>query len=161
MIRRCELSDEKVWVKLNQEFMAYEYEGENAWENPLDSGDLGADFRSILEDPSSGTHLLLVIREEEPIGFMNILCFYSVWSHGQVFALDDFFITEKFRGKGYGRQALTELETYAKEQGIKRIQLLAENTNPGAVHFYEMLDYKRQEINLFVKYLFSPCSPRQ
>lgn len=153
MICKCTLEDKKIWVNLNKEFINYEYQEENVWNNPLKSGNLEKDFENILTNPNSSTILFLLKEEENIIGFMNIQCFYSIWSHGKVFFLDDFFISEKFRGKGYGTRALLELEKYAEEIGIKRIQLLAENTNPKAIKFYQKYNYNEQKINLFLKYM--------
>ena len=151
MIRKCRLEDKKDWVKLNKQFIEYEYKDENVWNSPLKFGNLEEDFELILNDTS--TILFAIIEEEKMIGFMNIQCFYSVWSHGKVFFLDDFFIEENFRGKGYGEKALKDLQEYAKKIGIKRIQLMAENTNPKAIEFYRKHKFNEQEIHLFLKYL--------
>ena len=151
MIRKCRLEDKKDWVKLNKQFIEYEYKDENVWNSPLKFGNLEEDFELILNDTS--TILFAIIEEEKMIGFMNIQCFYSVWSHGKVFFLDDFFIEENFRGKGYGEKALKDLQKYAKKSGIKRIQLMAENTNPKAIEFYRKHKFNEQEIHLFLKYL--------
>ena len=151
MIRKCRLEDKKDWVKLNKQFIEYEYKDENVWNSPLKFGNLEEDFELILNDTS--TILFAIIEEEKMIGFMNIQCFYSVWSHGKVFFLDDFFIEENFRGKGYGEKALKDLQKYAKKGGIKRIQLMAENTNPKAIEFYRKHKFNEQEIHLFLKYL--------
>ena len=151
MIRKCRLEDKKDWVKLNKQFIEYEYKDENVWNSPLKFGNLEEDFELILNDTS--TILFAIIEKEKMIGFMNIQCFYSVWSHGKVFFLDDFFIEENFRGKGYGEKALKDLQEYAKKIGIKRIQLMAENTNPKAIEFYKKHKFNEQEIHLFLKYL--------
>ena len=151
MIRKCRLEDKKDWVKLNKQFIEYEYKDENVWNSPLKFENLEEDFELILNDTS--TILFAIIEEEKMIGFMNIQCFYSVWSHGKVFFLDDFFIEENFRGKGYGEKALKDLQEYAKKIGIKRIQLMAENTNPKAIEFYKKHKFNEQEIHLFLKYL--------
>lgn len=151
MIRKCILEDKKDWVRLNKQFIEYEYKDENVWNSPLKFGNLEEDFELILKD--SSTILFAIIEEEKMIGFMNIQCFYSIWSHGKVFFLDDFFIEKKFSGKGYGGKALKDLEEYAKKIGIKRIQLIAENTNPKAIEFYKKYKYNEQEIHLFLKYL--------
>ena len=151
MIRKCRLEDKKDWVKLNKQFIEYEYKGENVWNSPLKFGNLEEDFELILNDTS--TILFAIIEEEKMIGFMNIQCFYSIWSHGKVFFLDDFFIEENFRRKGYGEKALKDLQKYAKKSGIKRIQLMAENTNPRAIKFYRKHKFNEQEIHLFLKYL--------
>ena len=151
MIRKCTLEDKKDWVRLNKQFIEYEYKDENVWNSPLKSGNLEEDFELILNDTS--TILFAIIEEEKMIGFMNIQCFYSIWSHGKVFFLDDFFIEESFRGRGYGEKALKNLQEYAKKGGIKRIQLMAENTNPKAIEFYKKHKFNEQEIHLFLKYL--------
>ena len=150
MIRKCTLEDKKDWVRLNKLFIEYEYKDENIWNSPLKFGNLEEDFELILNDAS--TILFAIIEEEKMIGFMNIQCFYSIWSHGKVFFLDDFFI-ENFRRKGYGEKALKDLQKYAKKSGIKRIQLMAENTNPKAIEFYRKHKFNEQEIHLFLKYL--------
>ena len=151
MIRKCTLEDKKDWVRLNKLFIEYEYKDENIWNSPLKFGNLEEDFELILNDTS--TILFAIIEEEKMIGFMNIQCFYSIWSHGKVFFLDDFFIEESFRGRGYGEKALKSLQEYAKKGGIKRIQLMAENTNPKAIEFYKKHKFNEQEIHLFLKYL--------
>ena len=151
MIRKCRLEDKKDWVRLNKQFIEYEYKDENVWNSPLKFGNLEEDFELILNDTS--TILFAIIEKEKMIGFMNIQCFYSIWSHGKVFFLDDFFIEENFRGKGYGEKALKDLQEYAKKIGIKRIQLMAENTNPKAIEFYKKHKFNEQEIHLFLKYL--------
>ena len=151
MIRKCTLEDKKDWVRLNKLFIEYEYKDENVWNSPLKFGNLEEDFELVLNDTS--TILFAIIEEEKMIGFMNIQCFYSIWSHGKVFFLDDFFIEENFRRKGYGEKALKDLQKYAKKSGIKRIQLMAENTNPRAIEFYKKHKFNEQEIHLFLKYL--------
>ncbi|WP_150150992.1 GNAT family N-acetyltransferase [Fusobacterium nucleatum] len=151
MIRKCRLEDKKDWVRLNKQFIEYEYKDENVWNSPLKFGNLEEDFELILNDTS--TILFAIIEEEKMIGFMNIQCFYSIWSHGKAFFLDDFFIEENFRRKGYGEKALKDLQKYAKKSGIKRIQLMAENTNPRAIEFYKKHKFNEQEIHLFLKYL--------
>ncbi len=153
MVRKCTPADEKVWVEMNREFMAYEYEDENVWESPLDKGDPAEVFRWILAEPDGGNVLFIVEDQGQPIGFMNTVIFHSVWAHGRVLFLDDFFIRKPYRGKGYGRKALADLEKLIQSWGLLRVQLLAEDTNPGAVKFYQRESYGRQKINLFCKYL--------
>lgn len=153
MIRRCVPADREIWRKLNLEFMSYEYEDENVWENPMDKGDPGLIFDKILEDEYSPNLLFLMEEEGEIIGFINAAYFMSVWAHGEVLFIDDFYIIEKFRGKGYGKKALKELEELMKPEGYARFQLMAEDTNPGAINFYEKENYSKQRMNFFCKYL--------
>lgn len=153
MIRRCVLSDKEKWCELNLMFMSYEYENENVWENPLEKGDPGIIFDRIVMDESSPNMLFLIESEGEVIGFINTAYFDSIWAHGRVLFIDDFFILEQYRKKGYGKKALDELEKEMKSEGYKRFQLMAEDTNPKAIKFYERERYSKQKINFFCKYL--------
>ena len=153
MVRRCTLADEGIWVELNRAFILYEYDESNVWESPLVRGDLGESFRAVMEDPRSPNLFFLIEEEGVPIGFMNAAGFYSVWSHGMALILDDFFLLEPYRGRGYGRAALVELESLAAGLGYVRLQLHAEDTNPGAISFYQKSGYARQQLNFFCKYL--------
>ncbi len=153
MIRRCILSDKEQWCRLNRMFMAYEYQDENVWENPMDKGDPGIIFDRVIQDEHSPNRLFFIEEGGEVIGFINTVVFISIWAHGSVLFIDDFFISEEHRGKGFGQKALEELESEMRAEGFKRIQLMAEDTNPGAVRFYEREGYRRQRINFFCKYL--------
>lgn len=153
MVRNCTLRDEQTWLKLNKEFIEFEYQEENVWENPLDKGDMSEVFRQILNNHNSANRLFMIEEAGRIIGFMNTAWFLSIWAHGKVLFLDDFFITKEFRGQGYGKKAIKELEVLIKSEGYVRLQLLAENTNPGAVRFYEREDYSKQIINFFCKYI--------
>lgn len=99
MLHQCTLEDKKIWVELNKEFIDYEYQEENVWNHPLKSGNLEEDFDNIMRDSMFSTVLFLILEEGVPIGFMNLQSFYSIWSHGKVFLLDDFFIQENFPSK--------------------------------------------------------------
>ena len=45
MIRRCVSEDEQKWCELNLEFMAYEYEDANVWENLIKKRGSRRNFR--------------------------------------------------------------------------------------------------------------------
>ena len=153
MLKLCTLSDEAEWLEMNKEFIKMEYMDENVWENPLSKGNFPEEFREIVQEPSSANRIYIVEEDGQAIGFMNTATFFSFWSHGKALFLDDFFIREKYRGKGHGKRALSELEKIAKEDGYVRLQLMAEYTNPRAVKFYEQAGYGKQEINFLCKYL--------
>ncbi len=153
MVRRCVPSDKEKWCELNLKFMAYEYEEENVWEDPFKKGNPGDIFEEIIRDNKSPNILFFIEEGGKVIGFINTAYFTSVWAHGKVLFIDDFFILEEFMGKGFGKKALLELEDRMKAEGYKRFQLLAEDTNPKAVNFYERENYSKQKINFFCKYL--------
>lgn len=153
MLRECELSDRDTWCELNLEFMSYEYEDENVWEDPLEKGDPGKVFDAIVGDEDSTDHLFLIEEEGEAVGFINTGTFTSVWAHGKVLLIDDLYIAEEFRGKGYGKKALKDLGEIVRSHGYQSAHLLAEDTNPKATPFYENVGFDKQRINFFCKYI--------
>ena len=153
MVRNCTLHDLQDWLRLNREFIEFEYRTENVWENPLHKGDMAEIFHKILDDPNAPNRLFLIEEAGRVIGFMNTAWFFSIWAHGKVLFLDDLFITAEFRGQGYGAKAIADLETLIRSEGYVRLQLMAENSNPGAIRFYEKEEYAKQIIHFFCKYL--------
>ena len=83
MLRRCVFLDKEKWITLNLEFMAYEYEDENIWEDPLKKGNPGDMFEEIIRDNKSPNILFFIEEEGEVIGFINAAYFISVWAHGK------------------------------------------------------------------------------
>ncbi|WP_459130016.1 GNAT family N-acetyltransferase [Guggenheimella bovis] len=153
MIRLANTSDRDAWVKLNTEFIHFEYEDENVWEDPLGRGDIGEVFDMVLENEESPNHIFMIEYDGKVVGFMNSTYFYGVWAHGKVLYVDDFFLSEEYRGKGYGKRAINELIEWLKENGYKRLQLMAELTNPKASKFYEKEAFDKQTVHFFCKYL--------
>lgn len=64
----------------------------------------------------------------------------------------NFTIWEEYRGKGYGKLALKELETHVKLQGVKKISLHVFGHNKRAIHIYESLLFNVTDVNMS-KYL--------
>lgn len=55
--------------------------------------------------------------------------------------LDDFSVSEQYRGRGIGTRLIREAEAYAKELGIGRIVFHVEKRNGSAFRLYERLGY--------------------
>lgn len=152
-VRACTAHDRAVWKALNHAFIRYEYQAENIWEDPSTRGDAGDIFDKVIKDSNSPTLLFLVEKDGAPIGFMNAVWFWSVWAHGKVLFLDDFYIHRELQGRGYGKRAIRTLEKLLQAEGFARIQLMAEDSNPGAVRFYQRVGYRQQRLSFYCKYL--------
>ena len=66
--------------------------------------------------------------------------------------LTTFTYKEEYRGKGYGREAMGFIETYAKGNNYKRLQFQSETTNSHAKGFYETLGFNSVNMHFYVKY---------
>lgn len=60
--------------------------------------------------------------------------------------IEDVVIQTPFRGQGIGKKLLAFVEAWCAEQGINRIQLLADQTNIPALEFYQKLNWQRTQL---------------
>ncbi|UOQ83452.1 GNAT family N-acetyltransferase [Gracilibacillus salinarum] len=58
----------------------------------------------------------------------------------------DILIEEAYRGKGYGKAAMQQIEVEAKQLGMQKIGLHVFGHNKTAVHLYDSLDYQTTNI---------------
>lgn len=61
---------------------------------------------------------------------------------GPALLVEDVVIREEWRGKGVGRLLMERIGMWAQEQGIERLQLLADRNNGPALDFYAALGWQ-------------------
>ena len=152
--RICTPRDCSVWIELNRAFMREEINDNEFWNeaDKLTDGEFRALFAKGLEAEDQ-VRFVLFEADEEPIGFANLMLTFSVWSHGKIMIVDDFYFRPGDRGRGNGREAMGMIEEYARELGCKRIQLHANTKNPIAIEFYKAIGYMLDDVKFCVKYL--------
>lgn len=118
------------------------------------------DFRDFLESDSPsnaaieavvsqliedrGTEYLLI--GEPEAGFAQIRYRLSVWEDGEDAWLEDVFIREDVRGKGYGRTLVSAAIERARARGCGRIQLETNGNNKSAVALYESVGFESSHL---------------
>ena len=85
-------------------------------------------FCDFIEDDSEAVQGLA-------IWFLN----YSTWTGTHGIYLEDLFIRETARGKGYGKALLAHLATICLERGYHRLQWWVLDWNESAIQFYQGL----------------------
>ncbi len=91
----------------------------------------------LIADP--GTEYLLIGDPER--GFAQIRYRLSVWEPGEDAWLEDIFVSEDARGKGYGRMLVNAAIERARSRGCGRIQLETNRGNEAAVKLYESVGF--------------------
>jgi len=100
-----------------------------------------AGLKVILNTPAIGQ--LFVLRVDGEItGMANALITVSTAQGTRVLLLEDVIVRAKHRGSGLGRQLVEHVCTWAKDQGMTRVTLLADKDNAPALAFYEQLDFE-------------------
>ena len=153
-IRRCEINDADNMLKMlleldkETEYMLFE-----ADERPNDINRV----KAMINQSINGDNLLLIATEDD-----NIIGFLSAQrgiirkiKHTAYIVVG---IREKFRGKGIGKKLFCELDLWAKENNISRVELTVMCPNSMAKQLYEKNGFevegtKRNSIFMNGKYI--------
>jgi len=87
-------------------------------------------------------HVVLAIYKNQPIGFMLYFYTYSTFLGRANLYLEDLFIDEAYRHKGYGKLMFEALAKIALDQGCKRIDWMCLDWNQPSIDFYKSIGAK-------------------
>jgi GNAT superfamily N-acetyltransferase len=91
-----------------------------------------------------GTSLVLVaVMEEKIVGMATVQTLVSTAEGGRVGLVEDVIVGREFRGRGAGMRLLDGIAAWCREQGLKRVQLLADVENMPALDFYKNRRWNR------------------
>ena len=153
-IRRCEINDADNMLKMlleldkETEYMLFE-----ADERPNDINRV----RAMINQSINGDNLLLIaIEDDNIIGFLSAQ--REILRKIKHIAYIVVGIREKFRGKGIGKKLFCELDLWAKENNISRLELTVMCPNTIAKQLYEKSGFevegiKRNAIFMNDKYI--------
>jgi GNAT superfamily N-acetyltransferase len=105
-------------------------------------------LRAIVENPELGI-ILVVRRNTELLGMVNLLFTVSTALGGRVAILEDMVVVPTERGSGVGSSLLSAAIATAREQGCQRITLLTDSANTKAHSFYENQGFTRSQMIAF------------
>jgi ribosomal protein S18 acetylase RimI-like enzyme len=83
--------------------------------------------------------------EDEVVGFAQLYPVFSSLTLQRVWLLNDFFITEEYRGSGVGTQLFAKVKEFTLLTKSKGIELSVEHTNKKAWAFWENQGFKKDE----------------
>lgn len=78
-----------------------------------------------------------------PVGFTQLYPVYSSVRAVKNWVLNDLFVLETYRNKGYGKQLITAALSFAKTQNATYIQLETGEDNYGAQKLYEAIGFTK------------------
>lgn len=81
--------------------------------------------------------------EGRVIGMCSVQTLISTAEGGRVGLVEDMVVAPELRGKGIGQRLLGEIERWAADSGLTRLQLLADRTNEPALAFYDRQGWQR------------------
>ncbi|ASN05413.1 GNAT family N-acetyltransferase [Virgibacillus necropolis] len=90
----------------------------------------------------------IALDENDPIGFVQLYPSFSSVSMKRTWVLNDLYVKEKARGKGFGEKLLKKTITFAEGTGAIGVSLETGKDNLTAQRLYERVGFKR-ETNYF------------
>jgi len=91
---------------------------------------------AILADPNRRAYL--IFNADEPVGYLDYKLHYPENADAIITLI---LIAEPYRGLGYGRQAVEDLEAMLHHE-VERLFAAVYGDNPGAVEFWKKLGYR-------------------
>jgi GNAT superfamily N-acetyltransferase len=82
---------------------------------------------------------------ETPVGFALFFHNFSTFTGRPGLYLEDLFVYEEYRGKGYGKVLLLYLATLAKKRACSRFEWVVLDWNTPAIEFYNSIGAKQMK----------------
>ena len=97
-------------------------------------------------------HTLLKYDGEKAIGMLNYFYTFSSFQGKSCIWVEDVFILDSYRGKGYGVELFHAVREIAKQQSCPRVEWLVRKNNDAGRRFYDRLGAKVDEGTIYVKW---------
>jgi diamine N-acetyltransferase len=95
----------------------------------------------LLQNPAFGL-AWLILDSATPVGYI-VLCFgYSLEYLGRDAFIDEFYLIESHRGRGWGEKTFASVRAQAQLQNVRAIHLEVVRRNSAALEFYRKLGFK-------------------
>jgi ribosomal protein S18 acetylase RimI-like enzyme len=87
----------------------------------------------------------LILDSATPVGYV-VLCFgYSLEFHGRDAFIDELYLVESHRRRGWGTKTMEFVGAQAGRQGIRALHLEVVRRNQAALEFYRKLGFAERE----------------
>jgi diamine N-acetyltransferase len=107
---------------------------------------------TFLREPAFG-RAWLICDQTLPVGYVVLTFGYSLEYLGRDAFLDEFYIRESHRGRGWGRATLQFVEDEARSHQVRSIHLEVVCANHSAREFYRRHGYVDHEHSLMTKWV--------
>lgn len=88
---------------------------------------------------------------QQVIGLCTVQVYISTAEGGRVGLVEDVIVDVAYRQRGVGQAMLAGLEAWGRQQGLLRLQLLADSHNQGALRFYQRHGWQQTQLTALRK----------
>jgi GNAT superfamily N-acetyltransferase len=107
---------------------------------------------ALLGDGNLG-RVWLVLDGKAPVGYVVIAFSYSLEWLGRDAFVDEFYLIEQYRGRGWGRATMAFVEEAARSLDVRALHLEVVRQNAAALQVYRKLGYKDRESTFLSKWI--------
>lgn len=93
---------------------------------------------SLFSDPK-GPEVLIAEENKHPVGFVLFFHNFSTFLGRKGIYIEDLYVRQEYRGKGYGEQILKEICRLAKLRHCGRVEWWVLDWNERAIQFYKKI----------------------
>ena len=106
----------------------------------------------LLRNSSFGK-VALICDGDAPAGYVVVTYGYSIEFHGRDLLIDDLYLREEYRGRGWGTWTLGEIEKMARAEGLHAVHLEVARRNARARRFYDRAGFEPHDGDFLSKRL--------
>jgi GNAT superfamily N-acetyltransferase len=148
--RAADPSDAELLLDFMRDYYAFDGHG-------YDRGKARAALIPLLENPNFG-RAWIILDGDSPVGY-TVICFgYSLEWLGRDAFVDEVYLVEAYRDRGWGRRTMAFLEHESRELGIRALHLGVVRGNRRAIHLYESVGFVRHDSTFLTKWIASDLS---
>ncbi len=148
--RRATRSDVETLLTFMREYYAFDGHG-------FDADKARIALTALLRDRNLGM-TWLILDGDTPAGYI-VLCFgYSLEWLGRDAFVDEFYLRERYRGRGWGRATMAFLENAAREAGVRALHLEVVAENAAALEIYRRSGFREHASTFLSKWIASDFS---
>ena len=118
------------FIAMKRDFFAFD-------SYPFDEALTRANTQYFQTHPEAGQLFMICDETGTAVGFLVLAFLFSFEFGGRIAFLDELYLDDKARGKGYGKYAVNFVKEYAAENDLKAIFLEVEQHNERARGVYE------------------------
>jgi diamine N-acetyltransferase len=138
-------TDANILLEFMQEYYAYDGHG-------FDREKARAALMALLGNSNFG-RAWLILDEEIPVGYI-VLCFgYSLEWLGRDAFIDELYLREEYRGRGWGRRTMEFFEEVARMDGIRTLHLEVVQKNTAALEVYRRMGFTEHKSTFLSKWI--------
>jgi GNAT superfamily N-acetyltransferase len=138
-------SDADLLLRMMREYYAFDH-------HPFDPEKSRAALTVLLRNPAFGRVLLICVGETV-VGYVVLTFGYSLELLGRDAFVDEFFLLESHRSRGWGRKTMEFVEQTARALEVHAIHLEVTRHNSGAQQFYPKLGFEDRGHHLMSKWI--------